>query len=109
MKIDDMTLKDILKLSQAFGVAVEDTAFELGKSYLIRTVTLYYTGRIKQITSKEVVLEEAAWIPDTGRFNECLTDGKFNEVEPFKNNVIVPRDSIIDATLWDHALPRGVK
>jgi hypothetical protein len=109
MNLEEMNLKDILDLTKALGIKPDDTAFETGKSYLIRTVTLYYTGRIKRITSKELVLEEAAWIPDTGRFNECLTDGKFNEVEPFQNDVIIPRDSIIDGTVWNHKLPRTVK
>lgn len=87
----------------------EDSFFEIGKSYLIRTVTLYYTGRIKKMNAKEILLEDAAWIADTGRFNECLLEGKFNEVEPFQNDVIIPRDSMIDGTLWTHKLPRAVK
>lgn len=109
MNIEELKLSDVLKLTGLLGIKQDETAFEVGKSYLIRTVTLYYTGRIKRITPKELVLEDAAWIPDTGRFSECLTDGKFNEVEPFKNDVIVPRDSIIDGTIWNHKLPRLVK
>lgn len=110
MELGDLKLKDLEKLKCFFNTEkCDDTAFEKDKSYLIRTVTLYYTGRIKQITSQELVLEDAAWIPDTGRFSECLSDGKFNEVEPFQNDVIIPRSSIIDATLWTHKLPRSVK
>lgn len=109
MNIEDMKLKDILALTSCLNTKCDDTAFEVGRCYLIRTVTFYYTGRIRKITSNELVLEDAAWIPDTGRFNECLADGKFNEVEPFKNDVIVPKGSIIDATIWDHQLPRSVK
>ena len=107
--VNEMKMGELLKLVGVLGIKPDDTAFETGKSYLIRTVTLYYTGRIKRITSKELVLEEAAWIPDTGRFNECLKYGKFNEVEPFENDVIIPRDSIIDATTWSHKLPKSVK
>ena len=109
MNLEDMTLKDILKLKTMFSTTNDDTAFEVGKSYLIRTVTLYYTGRIKRITSSELVLEDVAWIPDTGRFSECLTEGNFNEVEPFQNDVIIPKSSIIDGTIWPHQLPRAVK
>ena len=104
-----MNKMELIKMLLDDNNCKDDTAFESGKSYLIRTVTLYYTGRIKRITSKELVLEDAAWIADTGRFNECLVEGKFNEVEPFKDDVIVPKDSIIDATIWTHKLPRSVK
>ena len=106
MNIDNMTVKQLLSLADAVGCKSDDTAFEVGKSYLIRTVTLYYTGRIKKITSKELVLEEAAWIADTGRYYDCLRDGKFNEVEPYIEDVIIPRDTIIDATIWMHKLPQ---
>lgn len=110
MELGDLKLKDLEKLKCFFNTEkCEDTAFEVGKSYLIRTVTLYYTGKINRITSKELVLEDAAWIADTGRFSECLTEGKFNEVEPFQDDVIIPKDSIIDGTLWKHKLPRAVK
>ena len=110
MELGDLKLKDLEKLECFFNTEkCEDTAFEVDKSYLIRTVTFYYTGRLKRITSRELVLEQAAWIPDTGRFSECLTDGKFNEVEPFQNDVIIPKDSIIDGTMWPHKLPRSVK
>lgn len=109
MNIEEMKLGDLLKLTSCLGAKSDDTAFKVGEAYLVRCVTLYYTGRIKKVTSSELVLEDAAWIADTGRFNECLKEGKFNEVEPFEDDVIVPRGSIIDATVWKHKLPRTVK
>ena len=84
-------------------------SFEVGKKYLIRTVTFFYTGRLESITDSDLVLSTAAWIADTGRFNECLKIGKLNEVEPFVNNVIIPRGVIVDATEWAHQLPESVK
>jgi hypothetical protein len=84
-------------------------SFEVGKSYLIRTVTLYYTGRLVAVTETDLLLEEAAWIADTGRFATCLKSGTFNEVEPFCDPVIVPRGCIVDATEWKHPLPRDQK
>lgn len=105
MEIENMSIKDVLQLANSFGVKPDDTAFEKGKQYFIRTVTMYYTGRIKKITSKELVLEECAWICDTGRFHDCLKEGKFNEVEPYIEDVIIPRDTIIDASIWAHKLP----
>lgn len=86
-----------------------ESFLKVGESYLIKTVTLYYTGRIVAISSREIVLEDAAWIADTGRFSECLKTGSLNDVEPFTHNVIISRDVIVDATVWTHALPRSVK
>ena len=84
-------------------------SFELGKCYLIRTVTMYYTGRLSRITETDLVLEDAAWIADTGRFATALKTGSLNEVEPFGDPVILPRGAIVDATIWAHPLPREQK
>lgn len=81
----------------------------VGTAIFIRTVTLYYTGKIKKITDKFVTLEKAAWIPDTGRFNDFLKNGKANEVEPFENDVHIPIGSIIDVTEWSQKLPQEQK
>lgn len=110
MHLDNLTHGQIKQIKSLIGSSSQDdTAFEVGKAYLIRTVTLYYTGKLVRITLKELVLEQAAWIADTGRFYDCLKNGSFNEVEPFVSPVIVPRDSIIDATEWKHKLPEDQK
>ncbi len=70
----------------------------IGKNYFIRTVTMSQTGRLVAITNQELVLADAAWIPDTGRFHNSLINGNFDEVEPFVNDVIVGRGAIVDAT-----------
>lgn len=83
--------------------------FTLNGNYLIRTVTMTLTGRLIGVYSKELVLENAAWIADTGRFHEALRTGNFSEVEPFPNGrVIVGRGSIIDMFEVSFALPRSV-
>ena len=71
---------------------------EVGESYFIRTVTHYFTGRLIWVGEKEIVLEEACWVSDTGRFNEFLSKNTFNESEPFpkSSQVIVGRGAIID-------------
>ena len=89
--------------------ASNNHSFEIGRQYLIRTVTLYYTGILTRITETDLVLENAAWIADTGRFSTALKTGSLSEVEPFVDPVIVPRGGIIDATNWPHALPREQK
>lgn len=84
-------------------------SFEVGKQYLIRTVTFFYTGKLESVTDTDLVLSTAAWIADTGRFATCLKTGELSEVEPFTGNVIVPRGAIVDATVWMHKLPEVQK
>ena len=69
-----------------------------GKDYFVRTVTHYFTGRLVWVGDKEIAFEDAAWIADTGRFNEFLEGKVVNEVEPFPkgSTVVIGRGSIID-------------
>lgn len=76
----------------------------------IRTVTHHYTGRLVAVHEKELVLEDVAWIADSGRFADALKSGNFNEVEPFPDGPrIIGRGAVIDAGVWPHALPRTQK
>lgn len=81
-----------------------------GQAYLIRTVTMIDTGMLVSIDEHEIILSDAAWIADTGRFNECLkSSGSFSEVEPFPDGLIaVGRGSVIDAVRIS-ATPRTVR
>ena len=83
--------------------------FEIGKYYLIRTVTMANTGKVVRVLPQEIVLEEASWIADTGRFSDAIKSVNFNEVEPFPNGeVIIGRGSIIDACKISNS-PRSQK
>lgn len=106
MNIDELTIKEIKHIQSLLKGSHTDsvTPYKIGQAYLIRTVTVYYTGRIIKVTPKEIVLEDAAWIPDTGRFSDALKTGFLNEIEPM-GSVIVGRGSVVDATEWVHALP----
>lgn len=100
MNLDELTIGQ-LKEIQGFckKEKVNKVPFKIGTKYLIRTVTMIQTGEVKEIYPQFLVLKDAAWIADTGRFSEALIDQeKFNEVEPFKNDCIVALGSIIDAT-----------
>ncbi len=74
--------------------------FVVGKDYFIRTVTHYFTGRLVWVGDKELVIEDAAWIADTGRFNEFVAGKTVNEVEPFPKGapVVIGRGAIVDMT-----------
>jgi hypothetical protein len=99
--------KRTLKKVTTKSAPSQSHSFEVGKSYLIRTVTMYHTGRLVRITDTDLVLEDAAWIAYTGQFSVALKTGVFSEVEPFVNPVIVSRGAIVDATIWDYPLPES--
>jgi hypothetical protein len=85
-----------------------DTPFEIGKAYFIRTVTFHLTGRVTDIVGNFLLLDDAAWIADSGRFMNALKDGNLNEVEPC-GAAIVNISSITDAFPWKHDLPKAQK
>lgn len=71
--------------------------FEIGAVYFIRTVTMIDVGRVVAASDKFVILEDAAWVADTGRFANALKDWNFKEVEPFPNGYVgIPVSAIID-------------
>jgi hypothetical protein len=72
--------------------------YVIGQHYLIRTVTMIDTGKVIRVTQQEIVLVDAAWIADTGRFSDALKSLEFSEVEPFPDGeVIIGRGAIVDA------------
>jgi hypothetical protein len=98
--INDLTLGQVKELQALFGGSklTDNSAWEIGKTYLIRTVTMTDTGRLVAVTEHELVLEDAAWIADSGRFADAVKKAEFQEVEPFPDGrVIIGRGSIIDA------------
>ena len=118
--IDEITYKEAKEIIRLFGggdsspikndmTISSGTPFKIGEQYLIRTVTMIVLGKLEWIGSSELVLSSGSWVADTDRFYNALKDGKLKEVEPFINDVIVGRGSIIDATIWGHNLPREQK
>ena len=108
MNTDEMTVKEIKHIQSLLrGPNEPSHPYDVGKNYFIRTVTHHLTGRLIRVTSKELVLEQASWIADDGRFHDALKTGSLNEVEPFPQDlsVVVGRGSIIDAVIWKHPLP----
>ena len=83
--------------------------FKVGDALFIRPVTYHYTGRVKAIGGGFVTLADAAWIPDSGRWANALVTGELSEVEPYPGDAYVPLLGFIDASPWNHPLPREVK
>lgn len=109
--LEEMKLKDVIELVNVLkGKDKEETSlWEIGKSYFIRTVTMHLIGTLEVINDKELLLKDAVWVAESGRFNVALRTGELDEVEVFKNNVIVNRDCIVDATMWDRPIPAESK
>lgn len=79
---------------------------QIGNSVFVRTVTMYYTGRIVSLSDEWIILEDAAWVFDTGRWSVALLAGTLVEVEPYCDPVAVARAAVVDVTTWRHPLPR---
>lgn len=113
MEIDKLTIGEAKQLAAFFGnrAAQDDSHWQVGKAYFIRTVTHHYCGKLIRVTPQELVLLDAAWVADDGRFHEAIATGKVGEVEPYPDGaeVIVGRGAVCDAVIWPHALLRVVK
>lgn len=92
-----------------------ESPYEKGKAYVFRCVTYHYVGLIKEVFLREIVLEKAAWLAETGgrecRWADFLKDGPSatSEIEPYpaasNGEVILPMGAIVDASPWLHELP----
>ena len=105
----DATTDEIALASQY--LLAHATGDQVTKNVLIRTVTTYFTGHVDDITVDGwILLSEAAWIADTGRFSAALATGNLNEVEPYPAGVVwVNSGAVIEMSEWAHPLPRTVK
>lgn len=80
----------------------------IGHAWFFRTVTYFLVGKVTKRIGQFLLLEEASWVADTGRFNEAIKNGTLSEVEPV-GPVMVNLSSIVDAYPWAHKLPTDVK
>lgn len=108
-------LKEYEELSALFNKNVESDNsdyWKIGKPYFIRTVTMHLVGELVGVYDKELVLKDASWIADNGRFHRFV-NGELDdncEIEPFPDGeVIVGRGALLDATIWKGKLLREVK
>jgi hypothetical protein len=112
MDVNELTIGQARELAALVGGGEKTAAhpWVIGENYFIRTVTMAQTGKLVAVHAQELVLVDAAWIADTGRFAQAVKNADFAEIEPFpdKVNVIVGRAAIIDAVRIDR-LPRSQK
>ena len=100
------TLTDQLNAEETIDLSSLDDM--IGKAYFFRTVTYHLTGRIKKFLGNMIILEDAAWIADSGRFMQAIKEGKLNEVEPV-GDCLVNLSTVVDIFPWKHTLPKDQK
>ena len=113
MNLDSLTfgqLKEIAALFAGSPQPAKTSAYRIGGKYMFRTVTHIVTGRLLEIHPDGLIVDEAAWIADTGRYSDAVATGSFNEVEPYPDGarVVVNFSAMIDA-VEIQALPRVQK
>lgn len=114
MNIDDITIGDAKRLVTILGPSSptlpEAHPYPVGENVFIRSVTYHYTGKLVRVTANELVITDAAWIGNSGRFAAALASGTLDEVEPYPDgDVVVPRSCVTDVCRWLHPLPRIAK
>ena len=82
--------------------------FDIGSSYFIRTVTYHVVGKVEEIKGPFLVMSDASWVADSGRFAKAIAEGEWSEVEVV-GDMIVNTSSIADACVWKHKLPKVTK
>ncbi len=103
------TKKTPRKIVTDFKDLDQSAALPIGTSIIVRTVTHYYTGKLVAADDKFLLLEDAAWVADTGRWAEALRTGVLSEIEPYPGRCWVAVGAVNDFSPWAHPLPREVK
>ena len=84
-----------------------------GENYLISTTTYAWVGTVVSVDHREVLLDPACRVYDTGRFADALSNGletlEASELEPAPSKVLINRSAVVDGVLYAHKIPREQK
>lgn len=80
----------------------------VGKKFFFRTVTYHLVGMVTKVMGSFLILENASWIADSGRFMNCIKEGKINEVEPV-GTAFINISTVTDFFPWKFDLPNEQK
>ena len=91
-------------------VKLEALSDIVGHCWFFRTVTYHIVGRVicEMADANILVLEDASWIADSGRFMQAIKDGTLKEVE-LLGQWCVNLDTVTDFGPWRHPLPTEQK
>ena len=109
LEVSDETFERIKgELKDEERIDISEYEDLVGKSFFIRTVTYHLVGKVEKIVGKFIILKDASWIADSGRFMSAIKEGTLNEVEPV-GQAFVNIESITDFFPWKHKLPTEQK
>jgi hypothetical protein len=96
----ELTIKDLKEVLSSEGSKTHSLYKYKDENVFIRTVTHHYTGKVIDVTERDLTLTKACWICDDGRFYDFLRNPKekVEESEPYVNDVTIMIDVIIDIT-----------
>lgn len=99
-------IKDQLLADELVDISTLDDL--VGQKLFIRTVTYHMTGEVVKRIGAFIQLKDAAWIADSGRFNEAIKNGTLSEIEPV-GTAWINLSSVVDFFPWKHKLPKEAK
>ena len=95
---------DVSKVNIDWSNHPSGVPFSVGCKYFFRTVTYHMVGRVDAVVGNFLVLSDASWIADSGRFMQAIKKGVLDEVEPV-GDAYINLDAVVDAFPWCHSLP----
>jgi hypothetical protein len=105
----ELSLKDLKELIETQSGKMNPWTQWLGKKVYVQTVTYHYTGQVVELVGDEsAILEDAAWIADTGRFAQAMETGEYDEIEPIPLPIQLNYGSVVMITT-SVTLPRKQK
>lgn len=83
----------------------------VGDKVVIRTVTYHHVGVVKTVGEGYVILTDASWIADSGRWGEFLRTGSPSESEKYPRDCVVYFGAMVDSSDFaaDVKLPEATK
>lgn len=113
MNLNDLTIGQVKELMCLVGQQKQDCnhPYTIGKNYIVRTVTMIFTGRLVKVLPQELVMVDVSWIPETDRYMQFVEKGSVRECEPYPEGreVIIGRGAVLDAVILEVSLPRSQK
>jgi hypothetical protein len=105
--VSDETLELIREQFPDESIDLADSAdldeLFVGKKWFLRTVTYHCVGKVTKRIGNLLILSNATWVADSGRFHLCIKNGTIADGEPV-GAAVVNINALADAFPWKHSL-----
>lgn len=80
---------------------------EKNKNVLVKTVTLYYLGKVENVDDKFIKLSNASWVQDTGKRLTDFLSGGFDGTSEIEiiGECLIGLNQVVEVCEWKHDLP----